>query len=104
MLVILLIFVVGLTPAIISACMSVRADQNDKRNEPAAGSSGLGQGMLRLLDGNSDMHYIDGMGYMIGDITCDLNARSPYLRCAVNPMGPCDGCSAYAPKVFDRQV
>jgi hypothetical protein len=40
---------------------------------------------------------------MIGDITCDLNARSPYLRCAMNPTGPCDGCTAYAPKVFDRQ-
>jgi hypothetical protein len=44
------------------------------------------------------------MGYMIGDITCDLNARSPYLRCAMNPMGPCDGCSTYAPKVFERQI
>lgn len=104
MVVIGLIFVVGLTPAIVSAWLSIRADQNEKRNDCSAISSGLSQGMLKLLDGNTDMHHVEGMGYMIGDITCDLNARSPHLRCAVNPMGPCDGCSGYAPKVFDRQV
>ncbi|HZG39382.1 MAG TPA: DUF6464 family protein [Nodosilinea sp.] len=104
MLVIILIFVVGLTPAIISAWMSVRADRDEKCSSVSATPTTLGQGMFKLLDGNADMHYVDGMGYMIGDITCDLNARSPYLRCAINPMGPCDGCSAYAPKVFDRQV
>ncbi|MGB3136551.1 MAG: DUF6464 family protein [Nodosilinea sp.] len=103
MLVIVLIFVVGLTPAVVSAWMSVRADQEEKCGS-ASVPSALGQSMLKLLDGNADLHYVDGMGYMLGDITCDLNARSPYLRCAVNPMGPCDGCGAYAPKIFDRQV
>ncbi|MGF1517820.1 MAG: DUF6464 family protein [Nodosilinea sp.] len=103
MLVICLIFVVGLTPAIISAWLSARADRNEKCSQTSAAPTALGQSMLKLLDGNSDMHYVDGMGYMIGDITCNLNARSPYLRCAMNPMGPCDGCTAYAPKVFDRQ-
>jgi hypothetical protein len=104
MLVIFLIFVIGLTPAIVSAWLSVRADRDEKCNQASGMSTGLGQSMLKLIDGNADMHYVDGMGYMIGDITCDLNARSPYLRCAMNPMGPCDGCSAYAPKVFDRQI
>ncbi|WP_035993329.1 DUF6464 family protein [Leptolyngbya sp. KIOST-1] len=104
MLVILLIFVIGLTPAIVSAWMSVRADRDDKNSTIAAASTTSGQGLFKLLDSGPDLHYVDGMGYMIGDITCDLNARSPYLRCAINPMGPCDGCSAYAPKVFDRQV
>lgn len=103
MLVICLIFVVGLTPAIISAWLSVRADRDDKGSQASCAPTALGQSMLKLLDSNSDMQYVDGMGYMIGDITCDLNARSPYLRCATNPMGPCDGCTAYAPKVFDRQ-
>jgi hypothetical protein len=103
MLVIFLIFAVGLTPAIVSAVMAVRTERAAKQHEQFAPTSTLGQGMLKLLDGDQDLHYVEGMGYMIGDITCDLNARSPYLRCAVNPMGPCDGCSAYAPKVFDRQ-
>ncbi len=103
MLVLFLIFAVGLTPAIISAYMTVRSERAAKYQEHFAPSSPLGQGVMKLLDGDQDLHYVDGMGYIIGDITCDLNARSPYLRCAVNPMGPCDGCSAYAPKVFERQ-
>jgi len=103
MLVIFLIFAVGLTPAIVSAVMAVRTERAAKQHEQFSPTSALGQGMLKLLDGDQDLHYVEGMGYMIGDITCDLNARSPYLRCAVNPIGPCDGCSAYAPKVFDRQ-
>lgn len=33
--------------------------------------------------------------YFIGDTTCINNAQSPYIRCAINPEGPCDGCSHY---------
>ncbi|MFN6572392.1 DUF6464 family protein [Dendronalium sp. ChiSLP03b] len=28
----------------------------------------------------------------IGDVTCKFNARSPFLRCAINPSGNCQGC------------
>jgi len=31
----------------------------------------------------------------LGDPTCANSAKSPYLRCAVNPMGPCKGCDYY---------
>ena len=30
--------------------------------------------------------------YFIGDTNCINNARSPYIRCAINPEGPCDEC------------
>ena len=33
--------------------------------------------------------------YFIGDTSCVNNAHSPYIRCAVNPDGPCDGCIHY---------
>ncbi|MGL6342041.1 MAG: DUF6464 family protein [Waterburya sp.] len=33
--------------------------------------------------------------YFIGDTTCINNANSPYLRCAINPSGPCEGCVHY---------
>jgi hypothetical protein len=36
--------------------------------------------------------YIEGIGYIIGDVSCRYNARSPYMRCAVNPSGLCEGC------------
>ncbi len=34
-------------------------------------------------------------GPVLGDPTCRFNAHSPYLRCAVDPLGPCEGCSSY---------
>ncbi|MCJ8278703.1 MAG: DUF6464 family protein [Rivularia sp. ALOHA_DT_140] len=44
---------------------------------------------------NPDRYYLEGVGYLIGDISCEYNARSGYIRCAVNPTGPCDGCRFY---------
>jgi hypothetical protein len=35
------------------------------------------------------------VGLIIGDISCRYNARSPYLRCTVNPLGPCKTCRDY---------
>jgi hypothetical protein len=31
----------------------------------------------------------------IGDYTCVNNARSPFLRCAIAPDGPCDNCQYF---------
>ncbi|WP_445634532.1 hypothetical protein NSTC745_06355 [Nostoc sp. DSM 114161] len=31
----------------------------------------------------------------IGDASCKWNARSPYIRCAINPDGECQGCKYY---------
>ena len=42
-----------------------------------------------------DRYYLEGVGYLIGDVSCRFNARSGYLRCAVNPAGPCQGCRYY---------
>lgn len=33
--------------------------------------------------------------YFIGDTSCVNNAHSPYIRCAVNPEGPCTECVHY---------
>jgi Family of unknown function (DUF6464) len=38
-----------------------------------------------------EQSLIDGE-WVIGDATCIYNARSILLRCAVNPIGPCEGC------------
>ncbi len=42
-----------------------------------------------------DRYYLEGVGYLIGNISCRFNARSGYIRCAVNPQGPCQGCRHY---------
>lgn len=45
--------------------------------------------------------YVDGFGYIIGDLTCQFNARSSYIRCAVNPFGPCETCPHYQARSLD---
>lgn len=35
--------------------------------------------------------------WVIGDPSCRYNARTPLLRCAVWPEGPCERCSHYSP-------
>jgi Family of unknown function (DUF6464) len=39
--------------------------------------------------------YVEGVGYVIGDLSCSYNAKSPYIRCAVNPDGLCQDCRDY---------
>ncbi|WP_404783653.1 DUF6464 family protein [Altericista sp. CCNU0014] len=38
--------------------------------------------------------WLGPMGYL-GDTSCRFNAHSPFIRCAVNPSGPCQGCAFY---------
>jgi hypothetical protein len=56
---------------------------------------GFGDGATPSL---SDRYYLEGVGYLVGDISCKYNARSGYVRCAVNPSGPCQGCRHYEPR------
>jgi hypothetical protein len=53
---------------------------------------------LATLNLPPEYQYVEGIGYMIGDLTCQFNARSSYIRCAVNPIGPCQDCSHYQAK------
>ncbi len=34
-------------------------------------------------------------GNPIGEQNCRFNAHSPFLRCAINPMGPCENCNFF---------
>lgn len=44
----------------------------------------------------TDRTFIDGR-WVLGDASCQYNARSELVRCAVNPQGPCDSCRFYEP-------
>lgn len=49
-----------------------------------------------FVDFQQTLRLEGGLGSgMIGDWSCVYNARSPLLRCAVNPAGPCSGCAHY---------
>lgn len=89
-----LVFVLGLTPPVLSIWIMHRVKERAQaRLREAAHVS-----VERVLQRNQtppDRYYLEGVGYLIGDITCRFNARSPYIRCAVNPSGPCQGCYHY---------
>lgn len=42
-----------------------------------------------------DYRHVEGLGTVVGNILCRYNARSAFLRCAVNPSGPCAECFHY---------
>ncbi len=90
----ILIFVLGLTPPVLSIWMMQRAKERAQARLRAAMQAPI----VRMLPRNHlppDRYYLEGVGYLIGDITCQFNARSAYIRCAVNPSGPCEGCHYY---------
>lgn len=59
--------------------------------------------LLRPPPEGADYRYVEGLGYIIGDLSCQFNARSPYLRCAINPTGPCQECPAYQSLHFPEE-
>ena len=93
----ILVFVLGLTPPILSLWMMRRAKERMEARLLAVRQ----QSFVRVSPRNHlppDQYYLDGVGYLIGDITCQFNARSAYIRCAINPSGPCEQCCHYQPK------
>jgi Family of unknown function (DUF6464) len=89
-----IIFLLGLLPPLLSFFLIRRAEkqaQNRLRSALAAAE----RRQLQALRLPADHHYIDGVGYLIGDFTCRYNARSAHMRCAVNPSGPCQECPYY---------
>ena len=90
----LLVLVLGLVPALASWWLMRRAEANAQARLRAVLEEAAAI-RLRRIRLSMDQDYIEGVGYLMGDITCRFNARSTYLRCAVNPSGPCEECSHY---------
>lgn len=96
-----LILAIGITPAIAYVLVGVYSRRHFQHNLHLAADFAAQERFRRATrPRNPDEHYVDGMGLVIGDITCQLNARSPYIRCATNPFGPCDGCQDYEGKDY----
>jgi hypothetical protein len=93
----ILVFVLGLTPPIFSLWVI----QRSKKRAQARLREAMQAPLVRVMPTNQlppDRYYLEGVGYLIGDITCQFNARSAYIRCAVNPSGPCEECHHYQPR------
>lgn len=102
MLIVFLIFGLSLIPALVSAWISICARERVQAEFGRALEIAAQRGLKTTLQRDRDLNYVEGLGYIVGDFTCQMNARSPYLRCAVNPCGPCDGCQLYEAPVFQE--
>ncbi len=93
---ILLIVAFSLTPALTSLCLKQRLEARGQARLRAAIEAGTALRHVRLPP---DGYYVEGLGYIIGDITCQFNSRSIYLRCALHPdAASCNGCKDYTPE------
>ena len=96
-----LIVIVGLTPAIFSLTVAWYSRRHFQQSVQIAADYAVQERLhLSTRPSHPDAHYVDGMGLVIGDITCRWNAKSPFLRCAANPCGPCQGCQEYEAKDY----
>lgn len=92
----LLVIAVGFLPSLISLWAIRKTHARSRlRMRQAAMNFPAVQGRHNLRPVEGDRYYLEGVGYLIGDISCKFNARSGYIRCAVNPDGPCNGCCHY---------
>lgn len=100
MLTALLIIFIGLAPSLVSLWV-MRSAERQASERIAAARRAVANRPLRSELAASDRTYVEGLGYPIGDITCEYNARSNYIRCAVNPSGPCQDCRYYQARTLD---
>ena len=59
--------------------------KSEARTRERLRAARLSGGSRRIATASSlpEEQYIQGVGYIIGDITCQFNARSPMIRCAL---------------------
>ncbi|MBW4626156.1 MAG: hypothetical protein KME49_11795 [Brasilonema octagenarum HA4186-MV1] len=107
---ILLVIAIGFLPSLLSLWLMRKSQARTRSRFRRAASTIYPVGRVqqnRISDDNycterstlrGDRYYLEGVGYLVGDISCRFNARSGYLRCAVNPSGPCEGCRLYQAK------
>ncbi|TAE58852.1 MAG: hypothetical protein EAZ76_07500 [Nostocales cyanobacterium] len=90
----IVLIIIGLLPSIWSLwVLRKKQERIRNRNRQIAQNYTPITEYIRPIEG--DRYYLEGVGYLIGDISCKFNARSGYMRCAVNPSGPCENCRHY---------
>lgn len=90
----LLILCFGLTPSVISLWF-LRHSRAESQARLQHAMESVHYGRFTMPTYRPDQQYVEGLGLVVGNIRCQYNARSPYIRCAINPSGPCDECSHF---------
>jgi hypothetical protein len=93
------VITVGLLPSLFSLWV-IRKTRLRERTRLRQAALNVSRARLRqsIRPIEGDRYYLEGVGYLVGDISCKFNAQSGYVRCAVNPSGPCEGCRHYEPR------
>ncbi|NJK27893.1 MAG: hypothetical protein HC925_04315 [Coleofasciculaceae cyanobacterium SM2_3_26] len=95
----LFIFILGLTPPVVSGVVAYNAmERMRSRMQAVTGDRAANHAALAYAVSVTPRRRA------IGDTTCRYNARSSHLRCAVNPAGPCEGCLSYEAAHLARQT
>ncbi|MCS6791142.1 MAG: DUF6464 family protein [Oscillatoriaceae bacterium SKW80] len=94
MLEIIVIFLLGLMPPIISI-LTRRQTETRVRARLIRAMETATYPSIQRLPPSLNQYDPEEFSLPIGAQTCRFNARSPFIRCAVNPLGPCQGCSHY---------
>jgi Family of unknown function (DUF6464) len=97
-----LIFLVALIPAVCTWWLMRKAESQARERLRRALRSPTRYGRSPQPF-SPDHQYVEGMGYLLGDRSCRWNARSAYLRCTVNPEGPCENCPHYEALEFEEE-
>jgi Family of unknown function (DUF6464) len=89
-----LIFAIGLTPPLVSVWVMRQAQTRAREQLRLAMDRASFMPLIAPVL-TPQTQYMPDVGDLVGDISCKFNARSGYLRCAINPAGPCEGCRHY---------
>jgi hypothetical protein len=99
----IVLIIIGFLPSLWSLWVIRKTQQRTRaRSRQIAHNYSQIQQQIRPIESDcaerstgGDRYYLEGVGYLVGDISCKFNARSSYVRCAVNPSGPCQDCRHY---------
>jgi hypothetical protein len=94
---ILIILVLSLLPALISIVLLRKAKQRWQIRLRRARTMTIYRQPIPLQENNVEPEE-ENLYHFIGNLDCRYNARSPFIRCAVNPSGPCENCPHFETK------
>ena len=77
------------------SCLSYRQRLRVRNRRLTAPEATSNRRFYKRMTRDPEEQYIEGVGCVIGDLSCTYNARSPYIRCAINPEGLCQDCHHY---------
>ncbi|HIK11590.1 MAG TPA: hypothetical protein IGS52_15250 [Oscillatoriaceae cyanobacterium M33_DOE_052] len=91
----ILVLALGIAPPLVSLWLMSRVEARAASRLRRVMAGEYPRRAIYYRDQNQiESHPGEGL---IGNQSCRFNAHSQYIRCAVNPAGPCEECSHYEP-------